>query len=89
MRFIKPLDEAHLKAVLAGYEAAYLVEDGARRGGLGEEVSALIQAWRLSLAYSHGGADDIFLPHASRSELLTASGLDAPGIAEAAGKLLS
>jgi 1-deoxy-D-xylulose-5-phosphate synthase len=83
LRFIKPLDTEYLKTVLAPYEAAYLVEDGAASGGVGEQVGALVQGWGLSLSYAHGGAPDAFLPHGSRQELLADCGLDAAGIAAA------
>jgi 1-deoxy-D-xylulose-5-phosphate synthase len=88
LRFIKPLDTEYLKSILARYSAAYLVEDGARSGGLGEQVGGLIHEWGLSLSYGHGGAPDAFLPHASREELLEDCGLHAQGIAEAVTRLL-
>jgi 1-deoxy-D-xylulose-5-phosphate synthase len=88
LRFIKPLDTEYLKSILARYRAAYLVEDGARSGGIGEQVGGLIHEWGLSLSYGHGGAPDVFLPHASREELLEGCGLDARGIAEAVTHLL-
>jgi 1-deoxy-D-xylulose-5-phosphate synthase len=87
MRFIKPLDTEYLKSLLAGYEAAYLVEDAAKSGGLGSELGDLIQGWRLPLFYAHGGAPDIFLPQASRQELLADCGLDEAGIAQAVREL--
>jgi 1-deoxy-D-xylulose-5-phosphate synthase len=84
LRFIKPLDTEYLRAVLSGYEAAYLVEDAARSGGVGDAVGELVARWGLSLAYDHGGAPDEFLPHGSREELLADCGLDAAGIARGA-----
>jgi 1-deoxy-D-xylulose-5-phosphate synthase len=88
LRFIKPLDAEYLKSVLARYGAAYLVEDGARSGGLGEHIGDLIREWGLPLSYGHGGSPDAFLPHASRGELLESCGLDGRGIAEALQRLL-
>ncbi|MDR1626852.1 MAG: 1-deoxy-D-xylulose-5-phosphate synthase [Spirochaetia bacterium] len=87
IRFIKPLDAGYLRSLLAGYEAAYLVEDAAISGGLGSELGDLIQGWRLPLVYAHGGAPDAFLPQASRQELLADCGLDAEGIARAVREL--
>jgi 1-deoxy-D-xylulose-5-phosphate synthase len=87
MRFIKPLDTAYLKSILARYEAAYLVEDGVKSGGLGTEIGDLVQGWRLPLVYAHGGAPDAFLSQADRQELLADCGLDAQGIARAVQKL--
>jgi 1-deoxy-D-xylulose-5-phosphate synthase len=87
LRFIKPLDTEHLVSVLAPYKAAYLVEDGAKSGGVGEMVGALIAERRLPLAYAHGGAPDAFLPHGSREELLAGCGLNAEGIVASVYKL--
>jgi 1-deoxy-D-xylulose-5-phosphate synthase len=87
IRFIKPLDTDYLRAALADYSVACLVEDGAASGGLGEQVGDLILGWGLPLAYVRLGAPDDFLPHASRAELLAACGLDAAGIAAALGPL--
>jgi 1-deoxy-D-xylulose-5-phosphate synthase len=87
LRFVKPLDAEYLKSVLEEYETAYLIEDGAKSGGLGEQVGALVRKWNLRLAYSHGGVPDAFLPHGSRAELLGDCGLDAAGIAGALRKI--
>ncbi|MCL1817913.1 MAG: 1-deoxy-D-xylulose-5-phosphate synthase [Spirochaetaceae bacterium] len=88
LRFIKPLDTEHLASVLAPYKTAYFVEDGAKSGGMGELVGALLKEKGLSLAYAHGGAPDAFLPHGSREELLAGCGLNAEGIARAVRELV-
>ena len=87
LRFVKPLDAGNLAEVLSGYEAAYLVEDGARSGGVGEMVGSLLRECAPGLLYDHGGAPDAFLPQGSREELLADCGLDAAGIAEAVREL--
>jgi 1-deoxy-D-xylulose-5-phosphate synthase len=87
MRFIKPLDTVYLRSLLAGYAAAYLVEDAVKSGGLGSAVADLVLEWKLPLLYAHGGAPDSFLPQGSRQELLSDCGLDAEGIAAALREL--
>ncbi len=88
LRFVKPLDRGFLAEVLRGYRAAYLVEDGARSGGVGEMLGSLVRETAPGLVYDHGGAPDAFLPQGGRNELLADCGLDAAGIASAVRELL-
>ena len=82
MRFIKPLNE-ELIAVLAGsYDLIVTVEEGARLGGIGEHISALVAqtpaAQRARVL--NIGLHDAFIMEGTRAELLAEQGLTVPDI---------
>ncbi len=89
LRFIKPIDEAELAAILSAYRFVVVVEDGAVIGGAGESIAALATRNRLRTRVATLGVRDNFIPHASRPELIAECGLDAVGIAGSARALLS
>jgi 1-deoxy-D-xylulose-5-phosphate synthase len=82
LRFIKPLDEEHLAEIFSRYAHVVLVEDGAQRGGIGEEIASVLLREEAECAYHWYGVPDRFLAQAERSELIQMSGLDAESIAE-------
>ncbi len=43
IRFIKPLDEAHLVELFSRYRQVLLFEDGAEKGGIGETIAATLK----------------------------------------------
>jgi len=81
LRFIKPLDEEYLVEVLSEYRVVLAVEDGAVIGGIGEQISSIVQRRGVDTDFIFSGVPDKFIPHATREELLADCGLDGMGIA--------
>jgi 1-deoxy-D-xylulose-5-phosphate synthase len=95
IRFLKPVDEEYLGAILAAYDMTVVIEEGIRAGGFGEYVVDLAARRGLD-THSAGqgahrgagrvlalGAEDPFGPQAKREDLIRRNGLDGPGIAAA------
>jgi 1-deoxy-D-xylulose-5-phosphate synthase len=83
MRFVKPLDEALVLELARSHAALVTVEDNAIAGGAGSAVAELLASRNIQSQMLHLGLPDRFLEHASREQLLTESGIDAPGIRDA------
>jgi 1-deoxy-D-xylulose-5-phosphate synthase len=86
LRFLKPVDEDHLAALLNSYDLVVFIEEGVPSGGFGEYATALAcrhkcRAETLILAANEDFAVD-GRAIGSRDELLKANGLDALTIAE-------
>jgi 1-deoxy-D-xylulose-5-phosphate synthase len=84
LRFLKPVDEDYLAAMMNRFKELVFIEEGTRNGGFGEYAAALklrrnCSARVLILAAADQGP---FLGR--REELLRGSGLDGPGIAASA-----
>jgi 1-deoxy-D-xylulose-5-phosphate synthase len=86
LRFLKPLDEDYLTALMNRYEQVVFVEEGVLRGGFGEYAAALGMRRGVSARIFTLGVGDSFVALGKREELLKANGLDGEGIA--AGALL-
>jgi len=90
MRFVKPLDEATLLDVWHRHRLVVTVEENALAGGFG----AAVLEWGHGQALAEAphvlrlGIPDCFQDQASRADLLAELGLDAEGIARAAGEAL-
>jgi len=80
LRFIKPIDVENLLSVVGDYDAAFCVEEGTHRGGVGEELSHRLRESGARTALRVLAAPDSFLAQASRRELLAQCGLDGAGI---------
>ena len=80
MRFVKPLDAALLLDLARDHDAFVTLEDNAIAGGAGSAVAELLAAHGSVLPILQLGLPDAFLEHATREQLLAASGLDAAGI---------
>jgi 1-deoxy-D-xylulose-5-phosphate synthase len=80
MRFVKPLDETLLLELARSHEAFVTLEDNAIAGGAGSAVSECLAAHGVVLPVLHLGLPDAYLEHGSRDEVLSAAGLDLPGI---------
>lgn len=83
MRFVKPLDETLLLELVRQHDALVTVEDNAIAGGAGAGVAESLAAHGVKLPILHLGLPDRFLEHGSREEVLSAAGLDLPGIRKA------
>lgn len=88
LRFIKPIDEEYLLEIMSEYSHVFLVEEGSRKGGIGEYISSLSSEKRSEIMFQYNGIPEEFLAQALRSELLTYCGLDGPGIAESVIKFI-
>jgi 1-deoxy-D-xylulose-5-phosphate synthase len=80
MRFVKPLDRQLILELANTHEGLVTLEDNAVMGGAGSAVAELLASERLSLPILHLGLPDRFQEHASRDQLLSEAGLDAPAI---------
>ncbi|KZD19411.1 MAG: hypothetical protein AO394_02225, partial [Candidatus Fermentibacter daniensis] len=81
--------EAELVSLAVRCGAVLIAEDGAARGGFGEHVSALLASRHPGIRTSIVAVPDSFQPHAGRERLLASAGLDGPGLAAAARRLLA
>jgi 1-deoxy-D-xylulose-5-phosphate synthase len=80
LRFLKPVDEAHLTALMARYGTAVFAEEGGKSGGFGEYAAALAAKSGCTARVLALNAGDTFHAQGTRDELLSQCGLDAPGI---------
>jgi 1-deoxy-D-xylulose-5-phosphate synthase len=83
MRFVKPFDEALVLELARTHSALVTVEDNAIAGGAGSAVAELLASRNVQAQILQLGLPDRFLEHASREQLLTEAGIDAPGIRDA------
>ncbi len=81
LRFIKPIDKEYLLDIISEYSYAFMVEEGSRKGGVGEYIASLLLESKSDVLFQHKGIPEEFLTQALRSELLAYCGLDGPGIA--------
>lgn len=76
MRFVKPLDIACLDELLLTHQRFMVIEEGAIKGGIGEEVANYLYQKQANIQVQcHGVADD-FIQQGSRDEVLAFCGLD-------------
>jgi 1-deoxy-D-xylulose-5-phosphate synthase len=83
LRFLKPVDEAWLRDLMNRYELFVCIEEGVKKGGFGEYVAELALRENCSCRLLVLGAPDSFIAQGKREELLSLTGLDGEGIAEA------
>jgi len=89
-RFAKPLDQALIVELIRSGKPVLTVEDHAVMGGFGSAVMELAAGSRLDAANVRLlGLPDRFIAHASRSQQLAETGLDAAGLAAAMRGCLS
>jgi 1-deoxy-D-xylulose-5-phosphate synthase len=88
LRFLKPVDEDYLAALMNRYSAVVFVEEGVSGGGFGEYAAALALRKKCSakiLTLNSGGG---CFAQGSRGELLARCGLHGEGIASSIRGLL-
>jgi len=83
LRFLKPVDEAYLAAILDRYEFVIIAEEGRVSGGFGEYLSELVLRRNCSCKLSVLAVREEFDALGTRDELLRRNGLDGAGISEA------
>jgi 1-deoxy-D-xylulose-5-phosphate synthase len=81
-RWVQPV-APELAALAAQHEVVYTVEDGIRVGGTGAAVASYLADEGVPVPVRVLGLPDRFIPHGSRTQLLTRYGLDPAGIAAA------
>jgi len=83
MRFVKPLDEATVRAAADSHELLVTVEENVVMAGAGSAVNEMLcrEGYRKPLL--NLGLPDAFLEHGKPPDMLRKVGLDASGIASA------
>ena len=85
MRFIKPLKEDLVRALAAEYDLLVTVEEGAKLGGIGEHIAAVVSELPRSKQRASVltlGLNDAFIMEGLRPELLAEQGMSPQGIKE-------
>jgi len=80
-RFVKPLDHAMLKSLVADHRLLVTVEDGTMVNGFGAQVAAAVEETAPEVRVVVMGAPDRTFEHASRQQQLAEAGLSGTGIA--------
>ncbi|MDR2258047.1 MAG: hypothetical protein LBE14_02735 [Treponema sp.] len=86
LRFLKPVDEDYLAALINRYELTVFVEEGIREGGLGEYAAELALRRGCAGMVRVLAAEGDFTGLGTRGELLRMNGLDGEGIARRVAK---
>lgn len=80
--FVKPLDSAFLRSLAKRAKSWYIFSDSAKKGGVGEILSAFLQARNIFdvrvISFEY---DDAFIAHGSLSEVENSLGISASQIA--------
>jgi 1-deoxy-D-xylulose-5-phosphate synthase len=82
LRFLKPLDEDYLGAIMESYDLTVVIEEGIREGGFGEYALALARRRNCKGAVVSMAVEGDFAGLGTRQELLHLNRLDGEGIAE-------
>ena len=82
MRFIKPLDYDFLDQVGKHCRVLLTVEEGAREGGIGEEIASYFEEKGYRCRVQCAGIPDRFIMEDTRASILKELKLDADGIIE-------
>lgn len=83
MRFVKPLDEALIRQLVATHDVIVTVEENAIAGGAGAGVVEFLMQEKLIKPVLNLGLPDKFIPQGTQEELHQELGLDAIGIEQA------
>jgi 1-deoxy-D-xylulose-5-phosphate synthase len=83
LRFLKPVDEDYLAALMDRYETMAFIEEGILAGGFGEYAAELAARRGCGARILTLGVGDDFFSLGTRKELLRYNGLDGKGIAGA------
>lgn len=88
MRFIKPLDRDLIKELASTHEYLLSVEEGAKAGGIGEEIALILEEEKLRCNFEALGIPDRFVMEDSRASILKALMLDAQGVMQCIGAMI-
>lgn len=78
--YVKPLDKRMIMDIGQHFTKIITIEDGIRRGGVGETISALLASEGLHPTIKHLGIDDHFVEQGTPAELYRECGYDEDGI---------
>ena len=81
LRFLKPVDEHYLAALMNRYEMVVFIEEGVLEGGFGEYAAELASRRGCTAQVHTLGVSDQYVSQGKREELLYKNGLDGEGIA--------
>jgi len=87
MRFVKPLDEALIAELAASHELLVTLEENAVIGGVGSEVSRMLDTLAERPRLLRLGLPDQFIDHGDQAQLLRSIGLDVDGVLAAIGRV--
>ncbi|HPE34309.1 MAG TPA: 1-deoxy-D-xylulose-5-phosphate synthase [Bacteroidales bacterium] len=88
IRFLKPIDQALLKDILARFDHIITVEDGVITGGLGSALDELATDLGMHSQIIRLGIPDRFIEQGSQEQLWHECGYDAEGIVSTALSLI-
>jgi len=80
MRWVKPLDEEAVLAIVARHSLLVTLEENAVAGGAGAAVNEFLASQGLSPTIINLGIPDAFIEHGTHAEQLAWTGLDAQSI---------
>jgi 1-deoxy-D-xylulose-5-phosphate synthase len=84
MRWVKPLDENILRAIVeGGFERVVTVEDGSLAGGVGQQIEIRLRDMGFAGKVLRLGIPDRFIEHATPAQLYAECGIDAESIYKA------
>ena len=87
MRWVKPLDESILRAIVeGGFERVVTVEDGSLAGGAGQQIEIRLRDMGFAGKVVRLGIPDRFVEHATPAQLYAECGIDAESIYKAIKK---
>ena len=67
--FVKPLNEEEIKNILSSHDQIITIEDGAIKGGFGEQINSIITNYNLNKPTINLGIPDIFIEQGTVLEL--------------------
>jgi 1-deoxy-D-xylulose-5-phosphate synthase len=86
LRFLKPVDEDYIAALMNEYKLTVFIEEGIREGGFGEYLTALARQrdckCETAILAAEGGFFEGNKALGTREELMAENGLDGKSIAE-------
>ena len=82
MRWVKPLDEKMVLAIVERHTMIVTLEENAIAGGAGAGVNEFLAAQGLSPALLNLGLPDVFIEHGNQADQLAWTGLDSDGIVQ-------
>ena len=88
LRFLRPLEKHVIINELMGKRLVIVIEDGAVKGGVGEEIQSIIIDEKLNIPVMKFGLPDSFIEHGSVEELRRLIGLDAKSVFDKVMKAL-
>ncbi len=89
MRFVKPLDEALVLRLAREHDLLVTLEENTIQGGAGSAVAECLAAHGMAVPLLHLGLPDCFVEQGEHKVLLADCGLDAAGIVQSIGAVIS